>query len=336
MTRFIADFILDSDIRLPDHLDALTWPETDNGFELIIRNVKTGFSYINDALSAHLLFDADDLKQAREKSQDLLAAALNSLVWVSLSMIRQAKLIRIVDWSPGLVTRDSLFFTRAPKIATTLPMLEPELVESAAAVFRSQQSDATKSALRWFRLAIGADGLEEQFTYFWFSLETAAEFLKTSGKVPSKCPACENDLYCTTCQAHPLHRKFSADAIKELILSSFSDEETGKTAFRTLTRIRHTLMHGRRVSSIEERLPYGSKIATNQLAQVSRNAILKMSDFSSYAPSLAVSIVENEDVLRGNVILSAHVKTAFGDPNNPQLSANTGIEISARYPGQPE
>lgn len=329
---------MDSDIRLPDNSEPLVWQDKEAGFELTLRNQKEGFSFISESLNARLTLEADSLEDARERSQDLLAAILNALVWISVSMIRQAKLVRVVDWSPGKTMRDALIFTETPKIAVAEPILIPEMIDSAAKLYRLQGKDQVQSALRWFRLGVGGDNLEEQFTYFWFSLETAAEALKSSGKVASKCPVCNADLYCEGCQTHPLHRKFSADAIRDLIVSSLPSEEAGRTAFRALTKIRHTLMHGRRIGSIEDELPYDGVAATNQLAQLARNAILKLSDVSRHgADTLELIVVENADVVRGNVIGAAHVQTVFGpDANNPSLPDTEGVRVSIRYAGQPE
>lgn len=316
----------------------MVWKDKEVGFELTLRNQKEGFSFIAESLNARLTFNAESLEDARERSQDLLAGILNALVWISVSMIRQAKLVRVVDWSPGKTMRDAFIFTETPKIAVAEPILAPEMVESAAKLYRVQQVERVQIALRWFRLGIGGDNLEEQFTYFWFSLETAAEALKSGGKVPSKCPVCEANLYCESCKTHPLHRKFSADAIRDLILSAFSDEEKGRTAFKTLTKIRHTLLHGRRLGSIEESLPYDGVVATNLLAKIARDAILKMSDFSKHGSDrLELALVDSADVVRGKVVGAAQVQTVFGpDPNNPSLPETEGIRMSIRYPGQPD
>lgn len=338
MTRFIADFVLDSDMRLPDDAEPLRWVDPAGEFELAFRNEKKGFSYVEEVLNAQLQFDASGLEEAKEKSQDLLASILNSLVWVSMSMVRQAKLVRIVDWSPGQVMRDALFFTETPRFAVAQPSLVPELIESASTLYAAQRSDRVQSALRWFRLGIGGDGIEDQFTFLWFALEMAAEALKQPGKVPTKCPVCEGALFCEACNTHPQHRRFAADAIRDVIVEAFADKEQGKTAFEALVKIRHTLMHGRRIESVEKKLPYDAQIATNQLAHIARNAILKMSDFSGYKKrNIQLSLFETDNIIRGRLVVAATVQTVFGpDPNNPVLTERGGLTISIKHPGQPD
>jgi hypothetical protein len=337
MGRFIAEFVLDSDIKLPEDAAPVEWVDPGGQFQIVFRNEKSGFSYIDEVVSAQLTFDAIDLDQAKERSQDLLASALNSLVWVSMSMVRQAKLIRVVDWDPGKVMRDAFIFSESPRIAVPEPILVPELIETAAALHAAQQNDRAQSALRWFRLGIGGSGIEEQFTYLWFALETAAEALKQPGKVRSKCPVCEGDLYCEVCNDHPEHRRFAADAIRDLIVAAYADEHSGREAFKVLTKIRHTLMHGRRMASVESSLPYDTQRATNELAQIARDAIWKLSDFSGFkAKEMQLNIVDVQDVIRGRLIMAARVQTVYGsDPENPVLGDRSGLKINIIHPGQP-
>jgi hypothetical protein len=338
VTRFISEFILDSDIRLPEEAGPLTWADPDEDFILTLENAASGFSFIEKALIARLIFSAENLSDARERCQDLLASILNSLVWATLSKVKQAELTRVVDWTPGKVMRDALVFHQTPKIAVSVPILIPEVVNSAAKLLKSQRSDRVQSALRWFRLGVSADTVEDQFTYFWFSVETAAEALKKPGKVTSKCPVCDGSLYCETCATHPLHRRFSADAIKDLIVSSFSEEELGRTTFQALVKVRHALMHGRRMETVLDSVPFDQKELVNSLAQIARNAIFRMSDFTDYEDKrLHLDIVDSDDVVRGSIIASVEVQTVFGpDPNNPTLIDRSGFKISVRYPGQPD
>ena len=336
MTRFVAEFVLDSDIRLPDGAGPLRWQEASGDFELIIENLKPGFSFIEDALRATLVFSANDLNEARERCQDKLASILNAIVLISGSMTRQSRLVRVVDWDPGKIMRDALFFQESPKIAVPLPLLNGDILKSAASIFRSQQKDRTQSALRWFRLGIGGSGLEEQFTYLWFSLETAAEALKSNERVKTKCPKCNGELFCNQCGDHPVHRKFSADAIRDLVISFSPDAQSADTTFKALVKIRHTLMHGRRIETIESSLPFDGQVATNRLAKIARNAIFRMGDYTSYSDKhLELTLIECEDFVRGKVVAAAHIQTTFGpDPDNPTLSGSDGIKVSMTYPGQ--
>jgi hypothetical protein len=338
MARFIAEFALDSDIKLPDDLDRLTWNNDAENFQLAIKNEKPGFAYTEKALVAEIVFQASDISEARECCQDILAKALNSLAWISLSMIRQAQLIRVVDWEPGKTMREALILAQSPKIATAIPIFNQELMDAASQIYPSQKSEKSQTALRWFRLGISGDNVEEQFTYFWFALETAAEALKSAGKVPHLCPICEEKLFCSNCDCYPEHRRFSADAIRDLITQSFSDPDEGMIAFKALVKVRHALMHGRRMSSATKNLSFDDSEVTNLLAKIARNAILWMGDFSNYSDhKFEVMLIEADDVVRGTAIVTGHVQTVFGpDPNNPRLPKESGIAVSIRHPGQPE
>jgi hypothetical protein len=149
-----------------------------------------------------------------------------------------------------------------------------------------------QAAMRWYRLAIQASIIEEQFSYFWFALEIASENLKGTEKVPSKCPRCQGPLFCEKCGDHPTHRRYPGEAIRQLIQRVHP--EGADEIFNTLQTIRHTLMHGGRISSVISELPRDEQEAVNKLAFVTWQAISIM--FSK--PDTASTEELNLDMLK--------------------------------------
>ena len=87
---------------------------------------------------------------------------------------------------------------------------------------------------------------EEQFSYFWFALEVAAKTMKGKEKIASKCPKCQGKLFCEICKDYPLHRRYSGEAIQQVVETVHPADS--EQVFKTLQLIRHTLMHGGRIA----------------------------------------------------------------------------------------
>ena len=336
MTKYIADFVLDSDVRIPDNESPIEWQE-DGNFSVKIFNIKDGFSKTVEALSVHLIFESQDLHDAKERSQDLLAQILNSLVWVTMSQMRQAKLVRIVDWSSGLGTRDSFLFHESPRVDIAEPFLTQTLLDSAKQFDYLQNSETAQSAMRWFRLAIGSESLETQFIYMWFALETAANKIKSSGKHPIECPKCQSALYCSECEAEPKRKKMSLEAIKDFLKRTYESEEDALVVFKTLTKYRHAIMHARRIESVSTSAAFDEIEATNRLAFTARQAIIQLCDKEKLKEkSLDIEMLGKEYIVRGRKVVTAHVNIGgFGNPENPTLPKETGMSIKTTYPDQP-
>lgn len=333
MKPFIAEFFLDSDLRVPDDSDSVVWEDDD--FHLEIWSLSKDFSYVDKCLKAHLRFEAVDLNDAKEKCQDILALALNTLSLVMMASIRQAELTRVVDWTPGLVMRDCIYFKSSPRIATTLPLLHQDLINTAQALSKGFSDERMQSALRWFRLGLNKNNAEDQFISLWLALERSAEIMKGEEKVTQTCQVCKSDFSCSKCGNTPTHRKYAAEAIRDLILSCFEDEDEGRKAFKTLTKIRHSLMHGRRMANALKDGDFDERDVTNILAQIARNAIFMILRKEEMPDNFTGSILEGEDIVRGNLIVSGYIQTVFGPPNSPSLDANNGIQVSIIHPGQP-
>ncbi|MHB8482039.1 MAG: methylamine utilization protein MauJ [Nitrospiria bacterium] len=183
--------------------------------------------------------------------------------------------------------------------------------------------------MRWYRLAIQAEGLEEQFSYFWFALEIAAESLKGKEKVPSKCPRCQGNLFCETCKEYPMHRRYAGEAIQQVIQSVHP--ENPEEVFKTLQLIRHTLMHGGRLSSVLDQLPCDEQQAVNKLASVTWQAIGRMFSNPDPRPEEPLNFGYCDNLIRRTLVVGVHIKTRLirGDPNNPQLADFPHVQIDA-------
>jgi hypothetical protein len=262
--RCLAEFVLDSDLCLK----AGEGPFTLNGPDstLTLSNIGTDDALPDAVLSAQLIFEADSFKNIREVASGKLTEALNCLTFATNRKFSLRLLKRVIDWTPGIVTRNATIYVETPEWDVAEPALDSAFMDTAERLLAMQSGDELKAAMRWYRMGIQAPNLEEQFSYFWFALEIAAETLKGSEKVASKCPQCQGPLFCEKCCDYPTHRRYPGEAIQQTIRRvhpAGADE-----IFKTLQLIRHTLMHGGRIISVVDRLPCDEQQAVNKLAFV--------------------------------------------------------------------
>ena len=333
MKPYIAEFILDGDLRLPDDVESIKWVEGVNSLE--IWNVSKTSHRVEKSLKAHLIIQSESLVQAKEDCQDILARMLNALCVVTMCSLSQSELRRVVDWSKGLSMREALYFSRTPRIAMAEPAFTQEIMDSARAFSPAFKSSRAQTALRWFRLGLSLGSPEEQFVHFWFALENAAEALKGEEHTAHKCPDCESDLTCRSCGSTPIHRKFAAEAIRDLIYRAIPDEADQRRAFKTLVSVRHALMHGRRMESALKKTEFNEGDVTNLLADITRISLFRLVDPET-APKGQHQILQSADVVRSDLVLSGQIESVFGAPDKPDLTANEGIHFSITYPGEPD
>jgi hypothetical protein len=287
-------------------------------------------------LLAELVFDSESLDIARDEAQDLLAQALNALCFTTRHKFSQRQLRRVVDWTPGLTEREEIVLTELPLRDVAEPRLTPDLAKAASRMLVMGQGERCQGALRWFRLGLGADSPDEQFMYFWLALEIVAEASKGPEKVPSGCPKCQTALYCETCGEHPLHRRFASDAIEKLINDVSPETFDKREIFLVLSKIRNTLMHGRRVESIARKLPCSYDQAINALAEIAWRGLWRMHDRAAdSSPEVALSIIRRGDVTRKSLVAGGHVTVGTkGDPDNPRLVDVPEVKVSILINGE--
>ena len=319
--RCLADFILDSDLCLADGAASLTLNSPDGVFSLTVSNADADHALPNAVLSAQLIFESTSFDQnIRRLALDILEQALNCLTYATNRKFSFQRLKRVIDWTPGIVERHAFIYHETPEWDTAEPALDSQFVETTERLLTMQSGEDQRAAMRWYRLGIQADVLEEQFGYFWFSLEIATEALKGKDKVASKCPRCQEKLFCETCKDYPMHRRYGGEAIQQVI--EHVHPENSEEVFTTLQLIRHTLMHGGRIASVADQLPCNEQQALNKLAFVAWHAIGLMFGKPDPRSETPLTFAFCDNLVRRTLVAGVRVVTTLrrGDPNNPQLA----------------
>lgn len=185
------------------------------------------------------------------------------------------------------------------------PFLNAEQTKTIERLLEFDIPPAIRRALRWYRLGIDADVTDDQFTYFWFSLEIVAEFQKPSTKVNDKCPVCQNALYCEACVTYPLHRPYPKQTIRELILQL--DKNCDEATVALLDKTRNSLMHGATLREIEHSLPDPHEAIVDKLGKILWMALIRQFPAEMFDGSLEMGVPSTYVHYKQNAV--AHIQT---------------------------
>jgi hypothetical protein len=334
--RAIAELLVDSSICLNDETNQLGLKNPSSQFEVVVQNNPKAGPFAQDALRVQMIFEVDSLDRAHDRALSNMAIVLNALARTSGARFDQMRVLRAIDWTPGLIDREARYYATS-RAKLSVPHFDKAFAETAERVMAMHDDDVSQTVMRWYRLGRGADGPEEQFMYLWFAVEVAAGALKETGKIAHKCPKCGTDLYCSTCDSVPTRKRFETEAIKDLICSVSPADADHEELYTTLTKIRNTLHHGRRLQSIIDTLPCSQEQALNVLANIAWRAITRLGNESADPiPEQPLTFALIEDVQNNVMVMSSVIGTRFekGDPDNPALSDAPDVQISMVIDGK--
>lgn len=263
--KCLADYDVEVDICLehPETFSSTLGAESQ--FEFHITNKIQVDDKEGNLVSIKIVFEVDDIENAADLSRAILADVINSLAFVTNGKFSPYRLTKVIDWTPGLTSRTLLFFTEPAADAPAIAAISDEILTFTQELIQLDLKNPTKSAMRWFRLGVAAEVLEEQFQYFWFALEILAQVDKPSDKVNDLCVKCKGALFCSTCNDHPKHKPFNSQLIEKLV-SEISGDAEGKV-YKAFSNIRNTLMHGNQLHEIESELPCEAYMVVDKIAQ---------------------------------------------------------------------
>jgi hypothetical protein len=327
--EILADYELSSDLRLPDGAPPMVISSEVHQFRATITNIGLE-TQEEGTLACRLVFGAPDFEHSENLADQKVVKLVNALAYTTNRKFAVDQLRKIIEWTPGIRQRRAHLFQRAPLDHRAEPALTPEFGQTAEHLLDRQSDDQQHSAMRWYRLGIQSDSPEEQFSYFWFALEIAAQVLKSTDRAPSRCPVCRGPLYCERCETHPTHRPYPGEAIRQVI-ARVQAENPGEI-FETLQKIRHTLMHGDRLATIEHELPCTTDQAVTKLAQVTWNAIAALFDTPTGAVPNQLMFGQPDTVLRHTLVARVDVLTELlADHENPRIENFPNFNFSVDF-----
>lgn len=322
----LADFVLESDLCLPEHQPRLVIRREVAGFEAVLSNIKTD-APTGAELACRLVVEAPEFEAARSIANEAVARLVNCLAYATNRKFMARELLRLIQWDTGLALRKAVIFHTGPADDRCQPALDTQFVGTAERLLAMQKDPHQATAMRWYRLGIQSISLEEQFAYFWFALEIAAQVLKRPERINSKCPRCREKLYCEKCGDYPTHRPYPMEAIRQLVERVHPDG--GQEAFEVLQKIRHTVMHGDRIDSIAGDLPCTSEQAINTLVAVTWHALQLMFSAPDPAPQEPMTYGDPETFVRKSLVAGVDIETSLlRDHDNPQIENFPKIDFT--------
>jgi hypothetical protein len=324
MTKYIADYEVETHMAVINNDLKLKFIHPENLYEIHIRNLYVTPPIETPLLSVQIILDCEDINTVKEKARDYLNAFFDVLSFVTNMKFAIHKLIRIIDWTPGLAMRDCLQFKKFPDTQIPFELLNDDLLETVNKLMDNPVPGAVKRALKWFADGVGEKYLEKQFQYFWFSLEILAEMHKEIKKVPDKCPVCDTPLYCGTCKEIPKHRPFPKQAILELIREVVKGQP--EDLFDKLIKSRNALLHGAEINEIEKTINVNFSYLINKLGKIVWVGILNSFEFKKETP---LDLLETSNYCHKILMTSLVCRIGSGpDKDNPEIEKIANVQVS--------
>jgi hypothetical protein len=111
-------------------------------------------------LSAHVILDGEDPREAGDEAEALLRRFLDVLAVVTGGSYRIEHKVLVVDWTPGLTERRFLHFRHFPDPNVPLLALNQQLVDSVAKLVEHEIPRAVRLAIRWWARGTGDNPLD--------------------------------------------------------------------------------------------------------------------------------------------------------------------------------
>jgi hypothetical protein len=285
-------------------------------------------------LSLHLYFDAPTLDEAEDIADGFLADCLNMLAFTTGSRFQRHRIRQIVDATPSQNgIRSLLMWSDQIEYEDPQPFLREDTARTIERLMEFDMPPAIRRAMRWYRLGVNETNPDDQFVNFWFALEIVAEFQKSTGKVPDRCPQCQSPLYCESCKTHPVHRPYAKQAIRALLKAA--DKDCDDATIELLDKTRNSLMHGSTLDEIEESLPQPHEQIVDILGRLLWKALILQFPREMFDGTLAMGYPSTyvHRTLRG----VAHMQTVVPANADGDLDLNfTGLKMEMVPFGPPQ
>lgn len=332
--RVAAEILVDSSLRVVSDDDTLQIRSPTKGFEVKIRNNPDAGPFAPNSLRVEMFFETDSLQTARGDALDNMARVLNALCVTTGARFQNVTVVRAFDWTPEIGERDGRYYGSS-RVAIADAELDRDFALTAERMMAMHDDDVCQAVMRWYRFGQRADNIEDQFMYLWFAVEIASGALKETGKIAHPCPKCNSALYCNVCDETPMRRRFETEAIRDLIFKVAPPDIDKDEIYKTLTKIRNTLQHGRRLHSIADKLPCTDEQAIHVLANIAWRAISLLADHDSDpSPGAPLTFARIEGVANKTMVMSAHIVSTFPGGGDLDLAGAPAVDISLVVDGK--
>jgi hypothetical protein len=273
MARWLMKFELEGQFGVERSVARLVFRHPRDLYEVHLENQHMEPGCAVPLLNAYVLFFSEDRLESAEKAGEKhFSRFVDFLTFAAGVRFRVRHRLCLFDWTAGITERHGYIYKNFPDPNLPQLLMNDDLVSTVEALLRSDNEQELTQALHWFAAAVSADLSDEQFELFWFSIETLARHLRDKAKVPDLCPRCREPLYCAKCKTTPTHKPYPAQAIKQLFDRHVSDQPD--RAYRAASAMRHSLLHGEKVSHPEGEEDMTLSQLVDWVGKVGRAALL--------------------------------------------------------------
>ena len=336
MTRFLADCELASHACLPKDLDQFVCKHPSGNYEIHLSNLRMEPQEEYSILSAQVYFSSESFESAKRDAEEYLVNFIYLLTFVTNMPIKFLTIRKLADWSAGLSEREARYFLPIEGEGQPFLVLSQQIADSVTALEKIERTPALNRALRWFFLGVRARFTEEQFTYFWFSIEILAQIDRSVEPVQDKCSICSNPLYCKNCDQNPTHRPYTKQSIEALFSEFVRDNSEG--FFGKANEVRNRIMHGDSLGDIEKNLGAQVEDLINDLGKIAWCALHKklMNRIDGSISKDKISFFMAEKYAHATATFVPRISFSGADPDNPNLSEMPKLEIEAHFKSEEE
>jgi hypothetical protein len=201
MTRFLANWEVESDIILPQQMPFVRHQHPAGTYTVFLRNLPETRHNIT-FLSMQITFEAPSLNEAKDIAEPLAKEFLDYLTFASNLRTRLRDLRHIFNWEPGNDGNRECYYY-APRDAhdgSPYEALDQPLLNSIGMLQAHSPNPRLRRAMKWFANGVSTRFYDDQFVYFWLVVELIAQNAKDPTPVPDKCPKCQGPLFCEACK----------------------------------------------------------------------------------------------------------------------------------------
>ena len=272
MKRFLVEFELESHSCLLDGLGEQKLTSAGDGVDYLLSNLSTEIGNEHPILCLRILLDAPDFGTAEEVGNDKATRFVRCLSFCASTPCQMHRMTRIVDWTTGLQEREAQIVTSHRGHDLPYKVIDTELLRTVEGIISLNIREEVFQALKWHYYGVLSEYTDEQFQYFWLSLETLVQVNGDATKVSDLCAQCRSPLYCKKCRTHPTHRPYPKQKIERLF--NKINPSIGQKVFEDASQIRNIISHGSDVSAFVQTTEIDFNGLVDAMGQMSFYGIL--------------------------------------------------------------
>lgn len=333
--KFLVEYEVESHGALVDDLPSVNYRHPIDGTEIEVRNFRVAPGTDVPLLLMRCVIAAEDLDSAIEHGTAKLIDFVHHLAFVANMRFRLHRLSKVVDWTPGLSQRDCYLYSPLYGRSELPFMLDSEQFQAIEFLQRADTSPAFRRALRWYGNGLAAEEMEDQFQYFWLSIEVLSTLNKPQDEVPDKCAKCGGNLFCNACQGVTTHKRYPGQLIKALFARYVRGDH--ELFFKDAQKIRHALAHGEDLHEVENKHGIGARNMADQVGRLAWTALLDGFQRAPKQPNensgttFRLTLLQPTTFMHEFDQIALHLTVTSKDLEHPSLNDIPDVEMSRNF-----